>query len=62
MNQATAIERYAETHGFTVVRTYSDAAAIGLVLNHQPGLRQLLHDEVGGNAGFRAILVYDVSR
>ena len=62
MNQAAAIERYAETHGITVVRTYSDAAASGLVLKHRPGLRQLLHDVVSGYPGFNAILVYDVSR
>ena len=61
-NQAAAIERYAETHGFAIVRTYPDAAKSGLVLKRRSGLRQLLHDVVAGNPGFQAILVYDVSR
>jgi DNA invertase Pin-like site-specific DNA recombinase len=61
-NQAAAILRYAEPRGFTVIRTYSDAAKSGLVLKHRPGLRQLLQDVVAGAAAFRAILVYDISR
>jgi DNA invertase Pin-like site-specific DNA recombinase len=60
-NQSTAIQKYAESHGFVVVRTYSDAAKSGLVLKHRAGLRQLLQDVVGTPA-YRAILVYDVSR
>jgi DNA invertase Pin-like site-specific DNA recombinase len=31
-NQSTAIQRYADSQGFEVVRTYSDAAKSGLVL------------------------------
>lgn len=61
-NQSTAIQKYAEFHGFVVVRTYSDAAKSGLVLRHRPGLRQLLQDVVAGTATYKAILVYDVSR
>jgi DNA invertase Pin-like site-specific DNA recombinase len=61
-NQSTAIQVYAETHGFEVVRTYTDAAKSGVVLSHRPGLRQLLQDVVSGAADYRAILVYDVSR
>src|SRR5438270_3793951 len=61
-NQASAIQIYAESHGFQVVRTYSDAAKSGLVLKRRAGLRQLLQDVASGNAGYRAILVYDVSR
>ena len=62
VNQAIVIERYADNNGFAIVRTYSDAAKSGLVLKHRTGLRQLLHDVVDGNAAFRTILVYDVSR
>jgi predicted site-specific integrase-resolvase len=54
MNQAAAIERYAETHRVAVVRTYSDAAASGLVLKHRSGLRQLLHDVVGAQSGVQS--------
>src|SRR5580700_7267805 len=61
-NQSLAIQKYAETHGFEVVRTYSDAAKSGLVLRRRIGLQQLLRDVVGGSSGYRAILVYDVSR
>ncbi len=61
-NQSMAIQKYAESHGFEVVRTYSDAAKSGLVLRRRAGLQQLLQDVVGGTSGYRAILVYDVSR
>jgi DNA invertase Pin-like site-specific DNA recombinase len=61
-NQSTAIRRYAETHGFTVVRTYSDPAKSGLSLKNRRGLRDLLQDVTGGNTEYKAILVYDVSR
>lgn len=61
-NQSTAIQKYAESHGFNVVVTYSDAAKSGLVLKRRTGLRQLLQDVVAGTAPYRAILVYDVSR
>jgi DNA invertase Pin-like site-specific DNA recombinase len=61
-NQSTAIQTYAESNGFEVVRTYSDAAKSGLVLRHRIGLRQLLHDVVAGSPAYRVILVYDVSR
>jgi DNA invertase Pin-like site-specific DNA recombinase len=61
-NQAEAISRYAEIHGFSVVKTYSDPAKSGLSLKKRSGLRQLLKDAVEGRSEFRAILVYDVSR
>jgi len=61
-NQSMDIQEYAESHSFEVVRTYSDTAKSGLVLKRRTGLQQLLQDVVGGNSGYRAILVYDVSR
>jgi DNA invertase Pin-like site-specific DNA recombinase len=61
-NQSTAIQTYAEFHGFEVVHTYSDPAKSGLVLRHRTGLRQLLQDVVSGSPAYRVILVYDVSR
>jgi DNA invertase Pin-like site-specific DNA recombinase len=61
-NQSVAIQLYAESHGFEVIQTYSDAAKSGLVLKYRAGLRQLLQDVVSGRATYRAILVYDVSR
>jgi DNA invertase Pin-like site-specific DNA recombinase len=61
-NQADAIAQYATLHGFQVVKTYSDPAKSGLRLKNRPGLKQLLRDVVEGQSGFRAVLVYDVSR
>jgi DNA invertase Pin-like site-specific DNA recombinase len=61
-NQSSAIQKYAECHGFTVVRTYSDPAKSGLSLKDRRGLRDLLQDVTGGNTDYKAILVYDVSR
>jgi DNA invertase Pin-like site-specific DNA recombinase len=61
-NQSLAIQQYAESHGYEVVRTYSDAAKSGLVLGRRNGLQQLLKDVVSASVPYRAILVYDVSR
>jgi DNA invertase Pin-like site-specific DNA recombinase len=61
-SQATAIQRYAEVHGFTLVQTYEDAGRSGLSLKRRNGLARLLHDVVSGGQQYNAILVYDVSR
>jgi DNA invertase Pin-like site-specific DNA recombinase len=61
-NQSSAIRQYAERHGFTVVRTYSDPAKSGLLLRHRAGLRELLKDVAEGKTEYKAILSYDVSR
>ena len=61
-NQAERVKQYADEHNFGVIQTYSDAAKSGLVLRSRKGLQQLLKDVVSGAAGYRAILVYDVSR
>jgi DNA invertase Pin-like site-specific DNA recombinase len=61
-NQSLAIQNYAESRNFEVVRTYSDAAKSGLVLRRRTGLQQLLKAVVAGASGYQAILVYDVSR
>jgi DNA invertase Pin-like site-specific DNA recombinase len=61
-NQSAAIQKYAELHGFEIVRTYEDAARSGVILKHRSGLQRLLADVVSGSLIYRAILVYDVSR
>jgi DNA invertase Pin-like site-specific DNA recombinase len=61
-NQTTALEEYADREGFSIVRTYADAAKSGVVLKHRTALRDLLEDVAGGKADYKAILVYDVSR
>ena len=61
-NQSLAIKRYAESQGFAIVRTYSDAAKSGLLLRNRASLQRLLFDVMTNNADFKAVLVYDVSR
>jgi DNA invertase Pin-like site-specific DNA recombinase len=61
-NQIAAIHAYAARMGFVVSTTYSDAGKSGLALKCREGLKRLLNDVVSGQARFKAILVYDVSR
>lgn len=61
-NQSIAILQYAQLHDMDIVHTYTDHGKSGLGLAKRAGLRQLLKDAVSPNAGYRAILVYDVSR
>jgi DNA invertase Pin-like site-specific DNA recombinase len=61
-NQAAAIERYAEQHGFSIVQTYEDAGKSGLTIKQRSGLKDLLAAILDGSANYRAVLVYDVSR
>lgn len=61
-NQSSAIQEYANSKSFAVVRTYSDAARSGLALKSRSGLKQLLQDVMSGAAEFKAVLVYDISR
>jgi DNA invertase Pin-like site-specific DNA recombinase len=60
--QAAAIHQYADSNGFTIVRSYEDPGRSGLLLKHRKGLAQLLHDVLSGSQTFHAVLVYDVSR
>src|SRR5947209_2441070 len=60
-NQSAAIQKYAESHDFQIMQTYSDAAKSGLVLKRRHGLRQLLQDVELGTAPYQAILVYKVA-
>jgi DNA invertase Pin-like site-specific DNA recombinase len=61
-NQSARIEQYAEEHGFNVIKTYEDPGKSGVVLKHRKGLSALLQDVISGQAEYKAILVYDVSR
>ncbi len=61
-NQSDAIRSYAEQHDMEIVQRYSDAGKSGLKLEGRNGLRQLIDDVEGGDVGFEAILVYDISR
>lgn len=61
-NQMAVIRRYAEKHGFEIVRSYADEGKSGLRLIGRDALQNLLSDVEGGRANYRVILVYDVSR
>jgi len=61
-NQKAAIEEYASRHGFTIVKTYADIGKSGVAAKHRTALRELLKDVVSGEADYKAVLVYDVSR
>ena len=57
-NQAAAIQRYAEVHGFLIVKTYFDHGRSGLQMKYRYGLQQLLRDVVSEEPGFLAIAVF----
>jgi DNA invertase Pin-like site-specific DNA recombinase len=61
-NQTIRIQEYAHNNGFSIIKTYEDPGKSGVILKHRKGLSALLKDVVSGDAKFRAILVYDVSR
>ncbi|HEU0141977.1 MAG TPA: recombinase family protein, partial [Bryobacteraceae bacterium] len=61
-NQSEAIRQYAQRRGMAIVRTYADSGKSGLRIDGRDALKQLIRDVESGNADFKAILVYDVSR
>src|SRR5437868_567315 len=61
-NQRVKITDYASHHNFSIVRTYIDPGKSGVVIRYRHGLMELLKDVIGGEANYKAILVYDVSR
>lgn len=61
-NQSNAIREYADRRGYEIVRTYADEGKSGLNLGGRAALQQLLADVESGNATYKALLVYDVSR
>ena len=61
-NQSSVIRRYAEKHGFDIVKQYADEGKSGLRLVGRDALQRLLTDIGEGRADFEVVLVYDVSR
>jgi DNA invertase Pin-like site-specific DNA recombinase len=61
-NQKAAMQEYANMHGFVIVKTYADPGKSGVTAKRRTALRELLKDVVNGDAEYKAILVYDVSR
>jgi DNA invertase Pin-like site-specific DNA recombinase len=60
--QQAAIRLHATQRGYEIIRTYEDAARSGLYLQGRDSLIRLLAEVQSGQADFKAILVYDVSR
>lgn len=61
-NQKAANQEYASRHGFVIVQTYADPGKSGVAAKRRTALLELVKDVVSGNAKYKAILVYDVSR
>ena len=61
-NQIDAIRSYAAAHGFEIVHTYADEGRSGLRIKGRAALQEMLRDVLTGELGYRAILVFDVSR
>jgi DNA invertase Pin-like site-specific DNA recombinase len=62
VNQRVRIQEYAQSRGFNIIKTYEDPGKSGVIIKHRKGLSALLKDVLNGDAKFKAILVYDVSR
>ena len=61
-NQADTIREYAQKRGFRIVKTYADEGRSGLRIEGRCALKQMIDDAKSGNAGYEAILAYDISR
>jgi DNA invertase Pin-like site-specific DNA recombinase len=61
-NQLAVIRRYAEQREFIILEVYEDSGRSGLTVDGRDGLKTLMSIVQAGEANFRAILVYDVSR
>jgi DNA invertase Pin-like site-specific DNA recombinase len=61
-NQAAAIAAYATHRNITIVRTYADHGRSGVRIDGREDLQRLIRDVQSGQADFKLILVYDISR
>src|SRR2546422_1386599 len=61
-DQRSAIERYAQEHGFGVLRFYTDDAVSGTSTNGRKAFLHLLKDAESDARDFRTVLVYDIKR
>lgn len=61
-NQQDVIRDYASRRVYDIVQTYADEGRSGLRIAGREALTRLIEDVQSGNASFRAILVYDISR
>ena len=61
-NQAAAIAAYAAQRNLTIVHTYADHGRSGVRLDGREELQRLIRDVQSGQADFKVILVYGISR
>ena len=61
-NQAATITAFAVQRNLQIVRKYADEGRSGLRMEGRAALQQLIQDVQSGQADFRIVLVYDVSR
>ena len=61
-NQLATVQKYADERGFKIVCVYDDAGRSGLRFEHMPALKRMIEDVQRGDAPFKVILVYDMSR
>ncbi|RMF48573.1 MAG: recombinase family protein, partial [Deltaproteobacteria bacterium] len=61
-NQLDVIRSYAAARGLTILRVFEDSGRSGLRLDGREALQSLMAEVQSGQADFKAILVYDVSR
>lgn len=61
-NQLDRIKDYAARRGLDIVHVFTDAGKSGLNARGRDGLRQMLEEVQSGQARFKCILAYDVSR
>jgi predicted site-specific integrase-resolvase len=61
-NQAAAIAAYAAQRGLKIVSTYADHGRSGVRMDGREDLQRLIRDVKSGEADFKVILVYDISR
>lgn len=61
-HQQAVISAYAQSAGFEIVQTYTDAGRSGVTARRRDGLSALLADVVSKQAPYTTLLVLDVSR
>lgn len=61
-NQLDRIREYAAKRGMEIIRIFADEGKSGLSLKGRESLRQMIAEVEAGNATFRGILAYDISR
>ncbi|WP_274534275.1 recombinase family protein [Rhizobium sp. Root482] len=61
-NQLDVIRSYAVARGLQILRVFEDSGRSGLRLDGREALQNLMAEVQSGQANFKAILVYDVSR